>query len=92
MYPGEKRHPDVCSSINYLLKAVLSIDDDLVTPCVTLDSAVQVWMSNKNVLLGFSPRMTTYDIITGNPRRPYRWCMWPVHSYSPPYSISYLIP
>ena len=65
-YDGEKTHSDNRTFTNHLLQAVLSIDDDLVTPCATLDSAVQVWMSNKNVLVGFSPRMTTYDIITGN--------------------------
>jgi hypothetical protein len=46
-------------------QAVLSIDDDLVTPCQTLDDAFNVWQSNKKVLVGFSPRMHTYDIVTG---------------------------
>ena len=47
------------------LKAVLSIDDDLVIPCLTLSHAVTVWRSNQRALVGFSPRMIVYDIITG---------------------------
>ena len=47
------------------MKAVLSIDDDLVIPCRTLSHAVSVWQSNKRVLVGFSPRMIVYDIVTG---------------------------
>lgn len=46
-------------------KAVLSIDDDLVIPCLTLSHAVTVWRSNKRSLVGFSPRMIVYDIVTG---------------------------
>lgn len=53
------------SSIILCIQAVLSIDDDLVTPCHTLDDALSVWRSNKRALVGFSPRMHTYDIVTG---------------------------
>lgn len=45
--------------------AMLSIDDDLVLPCRELDKALGVWNCNKNVLVGFSPRLQVYDIITG---------------------------
>lgn len=46
-------------------QAVLSIDDDLVVPCEELDRSLNVWSSNKRVLVGYSPRMHTYNIESG---------------------------
>ena len=46
-------------------EAVLSIDDDLVVPCDVIERSFRLWRSNKRVLVGFSPRMVVWDIITG---------------------------
>ena len=51
---------------NVSTSAVLSIDDDLVIPCKDLKSAMGVWLSNRKALVGFSPRIVSYDIETGH--------------------------
>lgn len=45
--------------------AVLSLDDDIILPCQVIEKSLKVWESNKNVLVGYSPRMISYDIWTG---------------------------
>lgn len=45
--------------------AVLSIDDDLVIPCDVLERAYMVWSSNTRALVGFSPRIATFDAVSG---------------------------
>jgi CTP:phosphocholine cytidylyltransferase-like protein len=51
-----------------LTQAVLSIDDDLIVPCDDLSRSLNVWSSNKRVLVGYSPRMHTYNIDSGTLR------------------------
>jgi glucuronyl/N-acetylglucosaminyl transferase EXT2 len=46
-------------------EAVLSIDDDIVVSCEDLDFWVHSWTMNRRTLVGLSPRITTYDSITG---------------------------
>ncbi|GAB5030024.1 glucuronyl n-acetylglucosaminyl transferase ext2 [Nannochloropsis oceanica] len=41
--------------------AVLSLDDDLVIPCGTLDFAFSVWQAAPHSLVGFTPRLITWD-------------------------------
>jgi hypothetical protein len=38
-------------------EAVLSIDDDLIISCSTLQQAAKVWSANKWSTVGFSPRL-----------------------------------
>ena len=42
-------------------EAVLSIDDDLIIPCSTLQQAARVWNSNKFSAVGFAPRLGGYE-------------------------------
>lgn len=41
--------------------AVLSLDDDLVIPCETLDFAYSIWQAAPQSLVGFTPRLVTWD-------------------------------
>ena len=41
--------------------AVLSLDDDLEIPCSTLDFAYSVWQAAPHSLVGFTPRLVTWD-------------------------------
>jgi hypothetical protein len=45
---------------------VLSIDDDLIINCETLQFAARVWQSSPRSLVGFSPRIAQVDHATGN--------------------------
>ncbi len=45
--------------------AILSIDDDLIVPCDDLTDLMNLWRSNSNTLVGYSPRMYAYDLTTG---------------------------
>lgn len=46
-------------------EAVLSIDDDLIIPCDTLAENLHVWRSFDKTLVGFSPRIYAYDVLSG---------------------------
>jgi hypothetical protein len=48
--------------------AILSVDDDLVVPCNDLTQAMRVWLSNRKAMVGFSPRMTVFDVYSGKAR------------------------
>lgn len=54
--------------LNITTTAVLSADDDLSVPCSDLAFALNVWQANPHVLVGFSPRLTTQDSVTGKSR------------------------
>lgn len=41
--------------------AVLSVDDDLVISCKDLDFAHKVWQASPQSLVGFTPRLATWD-------------------------------
>lgn len=41
--------------------AVLSLDDDLEIPCKTLDFAFSVWQAAPHSLVGFTPRLITWE-------------------------------
>ena len=41
--------------------AVVSLDDDLVIPCDTLDFAFSVWQATPQSLVGFTPRLITWE-------------------------------
>lgn len=45
--------------------AVLSLDDDLEIPCAQLDFAHRVWQASPRSLVGFTPRLATWDPSTG---------------------------
>jgi glucuronyl/N-acetylglucosaminyl transferase EXT2 len=47
-------------------EAVLSIDDDLIIPCNLIGDTLRVWNSFPRALVGFSPRMITWDTNSGN--------------------------
>ena len=42
---------------NLLTDAILSIDDDVLVPCSSLETAFSVWTSAPNSMVGFVPRM-----------------------------------
>lgn len=48
--------------------AVLSLDDDLEIPCAQLDFAYDVWQASPRSLVGFTPRLATYEPATGRYR------------------------
>ena len=43
----------------------MSIDDDLIISCDDLNLALGAWSSNDRSLVGFSPRLHAFDVITG---------------------------
>lgn len=47
---------------------VLSIDDDLLVECNTLDDAARLWRSSPLSLVGFSPRIAQVDFTTSTTR------------------------
>lgn len=65
------------------MQAVLSIDDDLIIPCLDLHKTLEVWKSNKRALVGFSPRMHANDVNTGLSR----YLNWQFTWWSGVYSI-----
>jgi len=44
---------------------VLSIDDDIIIACNDLQLLLQTWQSNRDVLVGITPRTVSHDPITG---------------------------
>ena len=46
-------------------EAVMSIDDDLIIPCDVLAENLHVWRSFDKTLVGFSPRIHAYDVVSG---------------------------
>jgi hypothetical protein len=48
--------------------AVLSLDDDLEIPCTQLDFAYGAWQTSPRSLVGFSPRLATWDPAAGGYR------------------------
>jgi hypothetical protein len=41
--------------------AVFSVDDDLFVSCGSLDLAHDVWRASPNTMVGFMPRMHSFD-------------------------------
>uniref|UniRef100_A0A7R9UDH5 Glycosyl transferase 64 domain-containing protein n=1 Tax=Pinguiococcus pyrenoidosus TaxID=172671 RepID=A0A7R9UDH5_9STRA len=64
-------------------EAILSIDDDIIIRCEHLSRAMEVWESAKGSLVGFSPRMHTWDKQT----RSYRYRSWWYTYWNGYYSI-----
>lgn len=52
--------------------AVLSIDDDLIIPCSTIQQAAKVWNTNRHSTVGFSPRLGGYEDI----QKVYKYSGW----------------
>lgn len=63
--------------------AVLSIDDDLAIPCEVLEDAMGVWRSFDRALVGFSPRLHSFDVYTGRTK----YLRWQHSWWSGIYSI-----
>lgn len=49
-------------------RGVLSIDDDLLISCDQLHQGFNIWTSNEQALVGYSPRMHGTNAITGEDR------------------------
>jgi hypothetical protein len=45
--------------------AVFNVDDDMVIPCEYMTAAFEAWMAAPNSLVGFAPRLHTFNPETG---------------------------
>lgn len=65
--------------------AVLSIDDDIIFPCSTVEFAFSVWRTAPNAMVGWVPRMHWIDKSNGNSGRYIYggwWSVWWTGTYS----------
>lgn len=67
--------------------AILSIDDDVLVPCGTVESAFSAWTSAPNSMVGFVPRMhwiKAMNLPLGNYEYSYGgwWSVWWMGTYS----------
>lgn len=65
--------------------AVLSIDDDIIFPCSTVEFAFSVWRTAPNAMVGWVPRMHWIDKLNGNAGRYIYggwWSVWWTGTYS----------
>lgn len=51
--------------LNVTTDAVLSTDEDVLVPCQDLSLLHSTWQLNPLVLVGYSPRLYAYDVISG---------------------------
>ncbi|XP_058226649.1 glycosylinositol phosphorylceramide mannosyl transferase 1-like isoform X3 [Rhododendron vialii] len=65
--------------------AVLSIDDDIIFPCSTVEFAFSVWRTAPNAMVGWVPRMHWIEKLNGNAGRYIYggwWSVWWTGTYS----------